>query len=170
MRKLLVSLFVVSIVVLGLVGGFALAGSSPPPDGPPAVADTQVPSMSEDLGIGEQLVLVVGGVFETRDEAVAATAGIDLGDVQGYYPVPVAQFEGLREVYPAGDWALVSAFRTQEGAEEFAAFVRSHGEPALVTTRVRGLGGFYAGLGQEARPDGLGPLQGPIPASLEAAP
>lgn len=170
MRKIVISLFVGSTLVLGLAGGLALAGGGPPAVGPPAVADPQVPSMLEDLGIGERLVLVVGGAFETRDEAIVASAAIDLGDVQGYYPVPVAQFEGLREVYPAGGWALVSAFRTQEGAEEFAAFVRSHGEPSLVTTRMWSLGGFYAGLGQEARPDGLGPLQGPVPASLGVDP
>ena len=40
------------------------------------------------------LVVVVGGVFATRAEAEAANAAMTFGDVQGYYVVPVAQFQG----------------------------------------------------------------------------
>jgi hypothetical protein len=43
----------------------------------------------------------------------------------------------------------------------------SFGEPAaLLASRVRSLGGLYAGLGQESAPDGSGPLLHPVPESL----
>jgi hypothetical protein len=88
--------------------------------------------------------------------------------VEGYYVVPVAQFQGFKEQVPAtGDHALVSAFRTEEGAQEFVAFATALGYPAeVLERRVRSLGGLYAGLGQEPAPDGSGPLTGPIPESL----
>ena len=126
------------------------------------------PRMTPDNGAGELLVPVVGGVYETREEAAAANASMQLGDLQGYYVVPVAQFQGFREgVGVPGDFALVSAFRTDEGAQEFAEFVQSFGYPAtILAERVRSLGGLYAGLGQERNLDGTGPLLGPIPESM----
>ena len=64
-------------------------------------------------------------------------------------------------------FALVSAFRTQEGAEEFVTLAASFGHPATVLPeRVRSLGGLYAGLGLEAAPDGSGPLLRPVEESL----
>jgi hypothetical protein len=152
--------FLAVIGVLALIGRAANNGSlSVAPVGPQA---------TPDVGVGEELLVVVGGVYSTREEAVAANASMQLADLQGYYVVPVAQFQGFREqVGVPGDFALVSAFRTDLGAQEFAEFVRSFGYPAtILANRVRSLGGLYAGLGQERNLDGTGPLQGPIPESV----
>lgn len=150
--------------VLSLIGGVAAVGRTAPEPDRPLVG----PVMKPDTGAGEMLVVVLGGVYPTREEAEVANASISFGDVQGYYVVPVAQFQGFREQLGApGDHALVTAFRTEAGAAEFAALARAMGNPAqILPTRVRSLGGLYAGLGQEAAPDGGGPLVGPIPASL----
>jgi len=150
--------------VLALITGVAVVARTAPAPEAPGVPATMRP----DTGAGEMLVLVVGGVFETRAEAEAANRGMGLGDLQGYYVVPVAQFQGFREqVGEPGDFALVSAFRTEAGAQQFAEAMAAAGNPATVLReRVRSLGGLYAGLGQEAAPDGSGPLVGPVPASL----
>jgi hypothetical protein len=151
--------FLAVIGVLALIGRAASNGSLPL-----APVDPQV---TPDVGSGEELVVVVGGVYPTREEAVAANVAMHLADLQGYYVVPVAQFQGFSEqVGVPGDFALVSAFRTDEGAQEFAEFVRSFGYSAtILANRVQSLGGLYAGLGQERNLDGTGPLQGPIPES-----
>ncbi|MGA9160805.1 MAG: hypothetical protein WB297_08090 [Actinomycetota bacterium] len=126
------------------------------------------PALAPDTGAGELLIAVVGGVFASRQEAEAANAGLGFGDLHGYYVVPVAQFQGLeQQVGEPGEFALVSVFRTQEGADAFAELAASFGnEATILPERVRSLGGLYAGLGQEANPDGAGPLVGPIAASL----
>ncbi len=152
-----------TLVVLGLL---AVAGRTAPeqhPHGQPIG-----PRMAADTGAGEMLVVVLGGIYETRAEAEAADAQMAFGDLAGYYVVPVAQFQGFQEqVGTPGDFALVSVFRTDEGAQGFAAFAQSLGDPAtILPERVRSLGGLYAGLGQEENPDGSGPLTGPVPASL----
>lgn len=164
MKRRLLSAAVWSAGVLTLIGGVAVVGRTAPESVRPGVG----PSMKPDTGAGELLVVVLGGVFETRAEAEAANAAMTFGDVQGYYVVPVAQFQGFREQIGApGDQALVSVFRTEAGAQEFAAFAQAHGIAAeILPTRIRSLGGLYAGLGQEAAPDGSGPLLGPIPSSL----
>lgn len=151
--------FLAVIGILALIGRAAGNGSELAPVGP---------TVKPENGAGELLVVVVGGVYPTREEADAANASMELGDLQGYYVVPVAQFQGFREeVGVPGDFALVSAFRTDAGAQEFAEFVRSFGYPAaILVNRVRSLGGLYAGLGQERNPDGSGPLLGPISESL----
>ncbi len=51
-------------------------------------------------------------------------------------------------------------WRISSGAVELA---RSAGATELVALRVIKLGGPYVGLGQEAHPDGSGPLLGPLP-------
>jgi hypothetical protein len=126
------------------------------------------PVMSPDSGASELLLVVSGGVYATRADAQAANRSMPFGDLQGYYVVPAAQFQGFQqEVGEPGDYALVSAFRTDEGAREFADMAASFGYPAtILPDRVRSLGGEYAGLGQEANPDGSGPLLGPIPESM----
>ncbi len=126
------------------------------------------PALAPDTGAGELLIAVVGGVFASREEAEAANETLVFGDLQGYYVVPVAQFQGFRQqVGEPGDFALVSAFRTEEGAREFADLAASFGNAgAILPERVRSLGGLYAGLGQEADPDGTGPLLGPVAESL----
>lgn len=126
------------------------------------------PRMPKDAGVGEMLVVVLGGVHPTRAEADEVNQHMAFGDLQGFYVVPVAQLQGFREqVGVPGDYALVSVFRTDQGAQEFAALARSFGYPAtILPNRVRSLGGIYAGLGQEANPDGSGPLLSPIRESL----
>jgi len=107
-------------------------------------------------------------VFPSRQEAEAANASLVFGDLQGYYVVPVAQFQGFKQdVGEPGDFALVSVFRTDEGANAFAELAATFGnEATILPERVRSLGGLYAGLGQEASPDGSGPLLGPVTESL----
>jgi hypothetical protein len=86
------------------------------------------------------------------------------GELQGYYVARRDQFEGIDEYLGSvrGEWVLVSAFRTQEGAEDFAELAKAAGAPALVTGRVLNRGDRYVGLGQEAAPDGAGPQREPI--------
>jgi hypothetical protein len=126
------------------------------------------PALAPDNGAGELLIAVVGGVFPSRQEAEAANETLVFGDLQGYYVVPVAQFQGFRQqVGEPGDFALVSAFRTEEGALAFADLAATFGNAAtILPERVRSLGGLYAGLGQEADSDGTGPLLGPVAESL----
>jgi hypothetical protein len=164
MKRTIIATVISAIGVVGAVGALALVGSAAPAPKPPPVG----PVVPADTGAGEMLLVVLGGVFPSRAEAEAASAAASFGDLQGYYAVPVAQFQGFQEQVGApGDFALVSVFRTDAGAQEFAAFARSLGYQATVLpNRVRSLGGVYAGLGQEAAPDGSGPLVGPVPASL----
>ncbi len=164
MKKGFVTALVCSLGVLGVIGGAAVVGRTAPAPAPRPVG----PQIKPETGAGEMLLVVLGGVYATRAEADEANAQTIFGDVQGYYAVPVAQFQGFREeIGSPGDFALVSVFRTEAGAQEFAAFAQAHGIAAeILPTRVRSLGGLYAGLGQEAAPDGSGPLLGPIPASL----
>lgn len=159
-------------IVVGLVVGvtasagvIAAAGKAPVPSPHDPPIEPVVPP---DTGAGELLLAVVGGVFPSRAEAEAANAGLAFGDLQGYYVVPVAQFQGFRqEVGEPGEFALVSVFRTEEGAREFAELATMLGiEATILPERVRSLGGLYAGLGQEANPDGTGPLLGPVAESL----
>jgi hypothetical protein len=163
------SLAIVAGVVVGVIATFAIFATvaHSTPEAQPYGAPIG-PVMTPDTGAGEQLILVVGGVYSTRDEAFTANTDLSFGDLQGYYVVPVAQFQGFREqVGTPGDFALVSAFRTQAGADEFVELATSFGVPATIyPQRVLSLGGLYAGLGQEAAPDGAGPLLGPTADSL----
>jgi hypothetical protein len=171
MRTLvIVAALSIAAATAGLEAAAAAHAQRQPPS-PPGPLDAAAPRMPRDVGEGEQLVLVVGGVFATRAEAESAAQ--PFGDLQGYYVVPEAQFAGLHAQLPAvlraeggRAFALVSAFRTQQGAQEFARLAQDSGRPALITARVTSLGGDYAGLGQEAAPNGVGPLRHAIRASL----
>jgi hypothetical protein len=152
--------------VLASVGIMAVAARTAPepmPFGPPIG-----PSIGSDTGAGEMLLVVVGGVYPSRKDAEVANAAMTFGDLQGYYVVPVAQFQGFRQqAGEPGEFALVSAFRTEEGAQEFVELANAFGHPAtILLERVRSLGGIYAGLGQESNPAGSGPLMGPVDGSL----
>ena len=162
-RTTVISGLALGLVTTGALATVALTAPEPQPYGPPIG-----PHMPQDTGAGELLVVVIGGVYPTPAEALEANAATAFGDLQGYYVVPVAQFQGFeQQAGQPGDFALVSAFRTDEGAQEFAALAASFGYPAtILPERVRSLGGVYAGLGQEANPDGSGPLLGPIEESL----
>jgi hypothetical protein len=156
-----------------LAGIQAAVGASAPEvvAGPPAATDGSAPSMPRDLGVGERLLLVVEGVYPTQEAAELANEAFSFGEVQGFYAVQVGNFAGLKEPFPGkGGWALVSAFRTQEGAQEFAELAKLAGAKVVITQRVTSLGGSYAGLGQESAPDGSGPLQEPVPASEPVEP
>jgi hypothetical protein len=158
----------VGLVVASLAAGVAFAAVGFTAPGP-TIPDPNVgPNPPLDTGAGELLLVVLGGVYGTRADAEAANAQMPFGDVAGYYVVPLAQFQGFREqVGNPGDFALVSVFRTDEGAGEFIDLAHGFGYPAtLLDRRVRSLGGLYAGLGQEAAPDGSGPLLHPVPESL----
>lgn len=152
----------------GLLGaaGLLLAKGEPLPPGPPALRDASVPSMPRDTGTGERLLLVVGGSFRSLEEAEAESARLHFGEIQGFYVVPVDQFLGLRaEVGRGARYVLASAFRTLEGAEQFAAVAEEAGADPSIVGRVVSRGGVFAGLGQEPAPDGTGPLTHPVPAS-----
>jgi len=168
MKRTVIAVVTAAAGIASLIGVQAVVSASPPTplERPPAVEDSSVPTIAPDLGLGERLLLVVEGVYATREEAEAADAGFHFGDVQGFYVAQVANFDGLRQVLPGqGGWALLSAFRTSEGAEQFAQLAEAAGAKVVITPRVTGLGGTYAGLGQEPAPDGSGPLSQPVPAS-----
>jgi hypothetical protein len=159
----------VALVSAAVAAGVVFATAALTAPSPPQIPDPRIgPSGPLDTGAGELLIVVLGGVYATREEAEAANRSMIFGDLAGYYVVPVAQFQGFREQLAApGEFALVSAFRTDEGAQAFVDLAASFGYPATVLgSRVRSLGGLYAGLGQEADPDGSGPLLRPVPASL----
>jgi hypothetical protein len=162
-RKVAVGVIAAIVVPASLAAVVAVARPAPQ-----AVVPPVPPVVPRDTGAGELLLVVVGGVFPSRAEADAAAASMQFGDVQGYYVAPVAQFQGFtQQVGEPGDFALVSAFRTQEGADAFVEFAQIQGNPAVVLPeRVRSLGGVYVGLGQEENPDGSGPLLAPVPESL----
>lgn len=133
--------------------------------GAPAARDLRVPEEPPDMGEGERVFLVVGGVFPSKEAAERAAAELSFGELQGYYVAPVTQFAGLGPALdvPVTRHVLVSAFRTEEGAREFLELARAAGAPGILIPRTLNRGGAYVGLGQEAHPDGGGPLRGPIP-------
>ncbi len=118
----------------------------------------------EDLGAGENVLLVLGGAFATREAAEKANATIGFGDVQGYYVAATDQFRGLREHLASrgSRFVLVSAFRTEQGAADFIEVARANDAPAVLIPRLLNRGDVYVGLGQEPHPDGSGPLIGPL--------
>lgn len=62
-----------------------------------------------------------------------------------------------------GAWLTVSAFRTLEGAENFMAYLREMTPVRPFAVQVaRQAGSTDIGLGQEAAPDGSGPLVAPL--------
>lgn len=165
MTRAIAVLMGLTLGVLGVLGALAMTGQVARGAMQPAVA----PFVLRDTAPAEFLLLVVGGSFDSKAAADAANAQMVFGDLQGYYVVPTNQFAGLREQL-GKDWALVSAFRTTQGAQEFADLAGNvFGMPAtILPVRVMSLGGVYAGLGQESAPNGLGPLTYPVAESLES--
>lgn len=195
-------------------------------------------------GRGESLILVVGGVYETRTEAEAAAA-LSQTEVQGFYVASAGDFQlldtyaqisadrteldcsasdfmerarkmpelaqiserqlrwhcgdqggrlsvvrdvqlsreegscqedspcraaaraglGSSMTWPDGDeWIVASAFRTLPGSQEHMTYLRDVAQvPAFAVRVLRERGETDLGLGQEAHPDGSGPLVGPLP-------
>jgi hypothetical protein len=131
--------------------------------GPEALNDPEA-RQPMDRGVGERVLLVVGGVYPTESAATQAAEEFSLGDLQGYYVLPVSQFDGLREqLSDPGSWVVATGFRTDRGASEFLELVSANGVPGFVTERVRNLGPRFFGLGQESNPEGTGPQVGAIP-------
>jgi hypothetical protein len=166
MRRFIAIAGMVAALAAGTGAGLLAAGAEEEAElqSAPAVDDPAVPAESADHGAGEYLLLVVGGSFPTQEAAAEANSGMSFGDLQGYYVARRDQFEGIDEYLGSvsGEWVLVSAFRTEAGAAEFADLAQAAGAPALVTGRVRNRGDRFVGLGQEAAPDGSGPQRGPI--------
>lgn len=81
----------------------------------------------------------------------------------------LAATDGLAGVLDAtgklapGRSLVVTGFRTKQGAEEFIGLARAAGLMDVVALQARKLGGGDIGLGQEANPDGSGPLTEPLP-------
>lgn len=168
MKAFRIATIVVLAASVGTLGLLRAIGQEASGEGaPPAATDPSVPSAPVDMGVGERLVLVVGETFRTRLEAERAASGAQarVGHLQGFYVAPVAQFEGLADHLGGGpgDFALLSAFRTEEGAAAFLEFLSAMGVPARVTPRMENRGTVFVGLGQEADPDGSGPLLRPLP-------
>lgn len=175
MKKIYIAVIAGCLGLASLAGIQAAVGAAAPEPvtapAPTAVTDASAPSMPRDLGVGERLLLVVEGVYPTKGDAEAANAEFDFGEVQGFYTTQLGNFDGLKVDFPGrGGWALVSAFRTQEGAQEFAKLAEVAGARVAITPRVTSLGGTYVGLGQESAPDGSGPLSEPVPASEPVKP
>ena len=171
MKRLTIAGIALALGIGAAIGVQSVVGrTDPAPLGPPAIADPLTPEMPLDLGTGERVIVVIGGSYATPEEAEAANETFDFGELQGFYVLSRDQFEGLRSVFPLlRPWLLASAFRTQDGATEFAGLASMAGANLLVSPRVTNLGGAYAGLGQEADPDGTGALNHPITASMPEA-
>lgn len=160
------------VLLAAVVGGVAAIatagdGQAPSVNGPtdPDLASKGVVWHGQDMGKDERLLLVIGGSFQTEEQAHSANQEIGFGDLQGYYVAPTDQFAGLRDFLGAAadEYVLVTAFRTAEGARQFLELATAADAPALLTPRMTNRGGVYVGLGQEAHPDGSGPLIGPLP-------
>jgi hypothetical protein len=158
-------------ILAGVAGGIAAVataddGSLPIVGGPtnPELAEQGVVWHGIDLGEGERILIVVGGSFPTREDAEQANEQVLFGDLQGYYVARTDQFEGLREFLgsSADEYVLVTGFRTEAGATGFLDLAAAAGQPGLLSPRLTNRGDVYVGLGQEAHPDGSGPLIGPL--------
>jgi hypothetical protein len=156
---------IAALVAGGAMGSVVALGQEGSSGRTPAESDPAVPRLEQDRGVGERLLLVVGGTFPTREAAEAANDQLSFGDVQGFYVAATDQFVGLEEVLgeAADEYVLVSAFRTGRGAREFLDLTTAVGASAFVTPRLQNRGFEYVGLGQEPDPDGIGPLTDPIP-------
>ncbi len=157
----------VAVALLGgaVVGTVVSRAQESSPHSPPALMDPAVPEIPPDHGVGEHLLLVVGGAFPSLEAAEQANDRMTMGDLQGYYVAQVDQFVGLDRALGASSdgYVLVSAFRTATGAKEFLDLAQAAGAPAIITPRLENRGQEYVGLGQEADPDGSGPLTHSIP-------
>ena len=160
---------------------------------PPATPGTAAPSVvvspsggtspaaDPRLGINEPLIVILAaGPFATREEAEIAAEERSLGDVQGFYVDEARHYrqlarydiedDSLRWIgdpgpfvrFPTQGWLVLTGFRTRAGAESLMPRVNA-AELEVEAWQVLKRGGEYIGLGQEAHPDGSGPLEGPLP-------
>jgi hypothetical protein len=163
LRRLLVGAGAVSALAGLVAGARAAQGSGEEDISTPLPAQAVPAKVPRDAGGGERLLVVVGGAFTTREEAIETNERYVFGDVQGYYVFPATQFAGLTEVLPwQGSWILGTSFRTRDGAEEFTAVADAFDIPAVIVGPVTSVGTLYTGLGQESSPDGTGPLLRPL--------
>jgi hypothetical protein len=166
---------------------FLMGACGQSPTVPTRTPATEAPSVEEQpggdprLGIGEPLIVIVAaGPFATRQEAEVAARERSLGDIQGFYVDEAGHYEQLARYdienqslrwigdpgpfvrFPVDGWIVLTAFRTRAGAESFMNAVNA-AELEVQAWQVAKTGGEYIGLGQEAHPDGSGPLEGPLP-------
>lgn len=238
MRRQRGVLLLVGAAIVGSIT-WAVVRAATPPMSPAAEPVVDLVSMT---GIGERLIIVVGGLHGSRVEAEKAVEALTFGDMQGFYvdstdnyilagyyqqtsPDAIAAHCGdlpglgidcppgaavvaiqpiefrYRDIHALGDflatstsgtcgelglppcvarrlsilvegppfhlasgrYLLLSAFRTIQGAAEFAELARDRGAE-VAAIRIVKTGGPYVGLGQEAHPDGVsGPLLAPLP-------
>ncbi|HVL90331.1 MAG TPA: hypothetical protein VM841_08870 [Actinomycetota bacterium] len=148
--------FVAIVAAAGLVAGsaFGVLSRQAVARNPTAAESAARP----DIGTGERLLLVIAGEYATRAQADAAAAGIVLGDLQGFVVAATSDFEGMTP----GRYLVMSAFRTAQGAAEFEELVTMAGYGPMRRAVAVYRGSSWIGLGQEASPDGSGPLRGPL--------
>ena len=152
--------FIMIVAAAGLVAGSAFGILSTPAATAERPAGTEPTPLSgrPDIGTGERLMLVVAGDYANRSQAEAANAAFRFGDLQGFVVAPSGNFAGIAP----GRWLILSAFRTAAGAAEFEELARMAGATSLRRIVAVYRGTAWIGLGQEASPDGTGPLVGPL--------
>lgn len=162
-----------------IVGCEAAVPPTSPTPGATATASGDA-SGDPQLGVGETLIVLVAGTYQTRLEAEAAAASMRLGnglgfqvdDARNYRPRAryAIEEDSLRYLGPPGPfvewpsdgWIAVTAFRTRAGAQALMPRIRV-AELEVQAWQVVKLGGEYIGLGRELHPDGSGPLTAPLP-------
>lgn len=138
---------------------------------------------SSKTGMGETLVVVIGGFFASAGETEAWIADDGFGELQSFHAVAVNEFviqgqyesssvEGTYDLaYPepgattdmrGKTHMAVTAFRTKAGAEEYLLLASANGMDRLLVVRAMKVGTAEVGLGQEAHPDGSGSLDRPL--------
>ena len=127
MKRTVIAVVTAAAGIASLIGIQAAVGASPPTpvQGPPAAEDASVPTLAPDLGVGERLLLVVEGVYPTREEAEAAEAAFHFGETPVTLSLPV----------PHGEWNRLvdSADPRWEGSgSAVPGTFRSNGETTLV--------------------------------------
>lgn len=70
------------IAVAALLGTVVGVATAAPLQSPP---DDPVIDVAQITGVGERLVLVVGGEFATEEDALEAAAGLGFGEMAGFY-------------------------------------------------------------------------------------
>jgi hypothetical protein len=170
---------------LGALIAVATIGcNSATPTATPATSATATPagvgSGDPRLGVGETLIVIVGGRFETRAEAERFAAEMARGGGPVFHVDQASNYQGraryaIEEVslrylgppppaveWPEGGWLAATAFRTRAGAQTLLPLIR-FAEIEVQAWQVVKLGGEYVGLGRELHPDGSGPLTAPLP-------
>lgn len=116
---------------------------------------------AELVQTGPDTAPVACSAGQESDAALDCPDGLSV--VEEFQPVTLTHETNLSVAFDATEFLLVSGFRTKVGAQEFLELARAAGAENLVVVQANKLGGGDIGLGQEAHPDGSGPLLGPLP-------